>query len=86
MTQVNVSLSRYTETPDVLQEFNRAERKRLRLMMRRLQFLEHKVRTEGGLASPTANGGAAYAEWEIEALEWLLVEVGYLVITARADD
>lgn len=86
MTKVDDSLSRYREVPSVNDEFNRMERKRLRLILRRLRFLEHKVREGGGLADPNANGGAAYTEWEIEALEWILQEVGFIEMVPTSDD
>lgn len=67
---VNTALSRYA-TPEPSSEFTRAERKKLLLILRRLQFLEQKDREETGLPNP-------YNEKEMEALEWILVEVGFL--------
>lgn len=84
--KVDEAMSRYVEAPDTNAEFNRMERKRLRLILRRLRFLEHKVRTDGGLANPDSNGGAGYTEWEIEALEWILLEVGFLEVLPSDDD
>lgn len=74
--KVDVEQSIYHEAPEAKQDFNRAELRRCRLLLRRLRFLEAQVRATGGLES--ASGGAAFAEWEVEALEWILVEVGYL--------
>lgn len=81
-------LSRYREVSDASKDFDRIERRRLRLILRRLQFLEQKVREEGGLANPRANGGAAYTEWEIEALEWILGPegLGFIIVIPRDDD
>jgi hypothetical protein len=76
--KVDVSKSRYHEEPGVTNDFNRRELRRLRLLLRRLRFLEQQVRESGGLAAGTGSGGAAFAEWEIEALEWVLVEIGFL--------
>lgn len=60
-------------------EFNRQEIRRLRLLLRRLRFLETKVREEGGLRDGgSESGGAAFVEWEVEALEWILDELGFL--------
>lgn len=70
--RVDKSLSIYTERPDALTEFDRTELKRCRLLLRRLQFLEAKVRENGGLANGGDSGAAAFTEWEVEALEWVL--------------
>lgn len=75
--RVDVELSAYHEAPEAKDEFSRAELKRCRLLLRRLRFLETKIRETGGLAED-ASGGAAFAEWEVEALEWILTDVGFL--------
>lgn len=77
--KVDPSKSRYQEHPEARDEFTTAELRRLRLLLRRLRFLETKVRSTGGLAGGRS-GGAAFAEWEVEALEWVLMEVGFLEI------
>lgn len=77
--KVDVSKSKYHEDPSARRTFNGTELKRLRLILRRLRFLEAQVRESGGLASGSGSGGAAFAEWEIEALEWILYdEVGFI--------
>ena len=65
--KVDASQSIYHEDPDALAEFDRKEIRRCRYILRRLRFLEAQVRETG-----SETGGAMHAEWEIEALEWLL--------------
>jgi hypothetical protein len=81
--KVDVSRSAYHEAPDARNEFNRQELKRARLLLRRLRFLEQQVRETGGLADGNASGGAAFAEWEIEALEWVLGPDGIGFLSAQ---
>lgn len=76
--KVDAKASDYHEAPHVRDEFNRLELKRCRIVLRRLQFLESQIRENGGLADGGKSGGAAFAEWEADALEWLLDEVGFL--------
>lgn len=78
MTRIDTHLSQYKEAPDVRTEFDRSELRRLRFLMRRLQYLEQQIRERGGMAAPDATGGGAFAEMEVEALEYVLTEVGYL--------
>lgn len=73
--KVDVDQSIYWETPEARQDFSRSELRRCRYLLRRLRFLEAQVRETGGMEE---NGGSAHAEWEVEALEWILLEVGYL--------
>lgn len=70
--KVDVDKSIYHEAADASDEFNRTELRRARLLLRRLRFLEQQIRESGGMGSGSANGGAAFAEWEVEALEWVL--------------
>lgn len=70
--RVDPSQSIYHEADNATKEFSRAELKRARLLLRRLRFLEAQIRNSGGLANGSASGGAAFAEWEVEALEWVL--------------
>lgn len=81
--KVDVSKSIYHEDPQARRDFNRQELKRCRLLLRRLRFLEAQVRETGGLASGSGSGGAAFAEWEVEALEWALAELGFLAEPLR---
>lgn len=76
--KIDVSLSVYHEDANARNEFDRRELKHLRLLLRRLRFLEQQVRESGGLANPSASGGAAFAEMEADALEWILKDVGFL--------
>lgn len=74
----NVKDSRYREDPSAGEEFDRTELRRLRYLLRRLRFLETKIANEGGMTAPDSTGGGAHAEWELEALEYVLTEVGFL--------
>lgn len=77
--KVDTSESAYKEHADAAEEFDPPELRRLRLILRRLQFLEAQVKKNGGLRNGGgASGGAAFVEWEIDALEWILKEVGFL--------
>jgi hypothetical protein len=76
--KVDVDQSVYQEAPDARSEFNRVEIRRLRFLLRRLRFLEAQIRETGGVLSGDASGGAAFTEWEAEALEYVLTEVGFL--------
>ena len=77
--KVDIKQSIYRESPEARHEFDRMGLKRCRTVLRRLQFLESQIRESGGLAGGAGvSGGAAWAEWEADALEWLLDEVGFL--------
>lgn len=79
--KVDASKSIYHEDPEARRDFSRQELKRCRLLLRRLRFLEAQVRETGGLQSASGSGGAAFAEWEVEALEWILSDIGFLAET-----
>lgn len=70
--RVDASKSEYHEHPDARNDFSRKELKYARLLLRRLRYLEAQIRENGGLADGNASGGAAFVEWEVEALEWVL--------------
>lgn len=74
--RVDASLSIYHEAPSASAEFTKTELRRCRLLLRRLRFLEAKVRDGAGIAE--GDGGASFSEWEIEATEWVLDEMGFL--------
>lgn len=76
--KIDVSQSQYQESSTVRDDFNRDEIRRCRLLLRRLRFLEQQVRENGGINNTSGNGGAAFAEWEVEALEWILTDIGFL--------
>lgn len=71
--KIDTSRSAYTEHPSAPVEFDTRELGHARYLMRRLQFLEQKVR-DGEYVS----GGVVHAEREIMALEWALIDLGYL--------
>lgn len=75
--KVDAANSVYQEAPEARNEFNRRELRSLRLLLRRLRFLETRVGS-GQLEDASNNGGAAFAEWEADALEYVLTEVGFL--------
>jgi hypothetical protein len=74
--KVDVSKSVYEEIPEARNDYNRMEIRHLRTGLRRLRFLEAQVREHGGLGS--GNGGAAFAEWEVASLEFMLTELGFI--------
>lgn len=76
--RIDKSESQYREAENVRQEFNPSEIRMCRQLLRRLMFLERMVEQNGGLGSATGSGGAAFAEWEMVALEWALDELGFL--------
>lgn len=76
--KVDVKNSKYREIPRVESEFSAEEIRHLRLLLRRLRFLETQIAASGGLSAASASGGAAFAEWEEAALGWTLTEIGYL--------
>ena len=76
--RVDATRSVFHESASARVEFDRTEIRRCRYLLRRLRFLETKVRETGGMAEDDPTGGAPHAEWEMEALEWVLTEVGFL--------
>lgn len=74
--RTDVSQTKFHEAPSARADFSQEEIRKCRLLLRRLRFLEEKIRTTGGLESGT--GGGAFAEMEAEATEWILREIGYL--------
>lgn len=84
--KVDASKSAYREDPGAREEFTKQELRSLRLLLRRLQFLEAQVRKNGGLRNGGQSGGAAFAEWEIDALEFALTEIGFLEDNSEKKD
>ncbi len=76
--RVDPSQSEYHESSVTRNDFTRTELRSLRLLLRRLRFLEAQVKQTGGLENGNASGGAAFAEWEVEALAYALTELGFL--------
>jgi hypothetical protein len=75
--KVDKSKSIYQESPLARTEFDRRELKRLRFLLRRLQFLEAKDADNTARAVSTG-GSEVFVEWEIEALEFVLDELEFL--------
>lgn len=84
--RIDASKSAYHEAATAREEFSRRELKHARILLRRLRFLETQIRLTGGLADGSASGGAAFAEWEVEALEWALTEIGFLADSTEIGD
>lgn len=84
--KVDASKSTYHEAAGTREEFTPRELRRLRLLLRRLRFLEAQVQQNGGLGSASGSGGAAFAEWEVDALEYVLTEIGFLADPADPED
>ena len=76
--KIDVSQSVYHEDERTVGDYTKVEVRRLRFLLRRLRFLETQVRENGGLQNGGDSGGSAFAEWEMEALEWLLDDIGFL--------
>jgi len=74
--RVDPSKSKYHESPAAETEFDLQEIKHLRFLLRRLRFLEKKVRENGGLVG--AGPSDPFAELEVDALAYALLELGYL--------
>lgn len=71
---VDTENSVYQEAHDVSTEFDADELRRCRLVLRRLRFLEGKARDTERPDSTSA----MFVVWEIEALAWMLTELGFL--------
>lgn len=82
--KIDASRSQYKERQEAVDEYTSAELIHLRLLLRRLQFLEHQVRVNGGLSHGGGSGGAAFAELEKAAFEWLLHDIGFLADKGEA--
>lgn len=74
--KVDSANSIYQEAPEARDEFDRKELRSLRFLLRRLRFLEMQVKQNE--ARTDLSGGANFAEWEVEALEFVLKEIGFL--------
>lgn len=83
--RIEASESEYHEDPAARKEFSRKELRRARLLLRRLRFLETQVKKTGGLQDGGGSGGAAFAEWEVEALEWVLGPDGIGFLAERTE-
>lgn len=82
--KIDPSKSDYQPLPNLERAFTRQELKHCNQALRRLRFLEHQVRENGGIAGAAngQSGGAVFAELERDAIAWLLVDAGFLPETA----
>lgn len=78
--KVDASESEYQEAPEAREEFSKRELKRLRFLLRRLRFLEMKARENEGKMD--RSGQSVFADLEVESLEYVLTEIGFLAETA----
>lgn len=76
--RIDATKSNYHEDTGARADYSKQEIRRMRLLLRRLRFLETKIRDQGGLSDGGGSGGSAFAEWEADALEWALDELGFL--------
>lgn len=76
--KIDAKRSAFHEDPGAKADYSRSELRKMRLLLRRLRFLETKIREYGGLQDEQGSGGSAFAEWEADALEWALTELGFL--------
>lgn len=77
--KIDARKSVYHEAPGVREEFDPGELRKLRVLLRRLRFLESKIAEIGGLANGgNDGGGAVFVEAEVDALEFALDEIGFL--------
>lgn len=80
---VDASKSIYHEAPSASTEFKRGELRKCRVVLRRLRFLEAKIAEMGGLRNGGDGGGSVFVETEVDALEWMLDEIGFLEIRRK---
>lgn len=76
--RVDPNDSAHHEATGVADEFSQEEVLLARVLLRRLRFLETKVRDDMRSPNPGSNGGVVFAEREAAALEWALTEIGFL--------
>lgn len=76
--KIDVSKSSFHEALDVNERFDWQQARHLRVLLRRLRFLESRVQATGGLRDGGENGGAAWAELEADALAFALDRLGFL--------
>lgn len=82
--RTDASTSKYQEHPVAKEEWNRRELRHLRFMLRRLRFLEKNAEDLSRSNEAQAANAAVFVETELEALEWLLTEIGFLQPTDGA--
>lgn len=79
MSSVDTSRSIYHESPKATSDFDRGELRKLRFLLRRLRYIEGQIAERGGLKDGGGAGAAgAFAEMEVEALEFVLDDLGFL--------
>lgn len=74
---IDAAASRYTEIKTVGTDFAEEELEHLRFLLRRLRFLETKIMEKGG-RSQCFHGAALYMVKEMDALEWVLIDAGFI--------
>lgn len=74
--RIDTTRSKYQERKSAVEDFDRDEIKHLRMALRRLRFLETKIRDAGGQLD--ASGGAIFDEKEADALAFILTEIDFL--------
>lgn len=72
--KVEQANSKYQESPEAADMFSVPELKKLRALLRRLRYLDGQIHREPASIS----GGLMFAEREVDALAFVLDEVGYL--------
>lgn len=75
--KVDLSKTKYHEADGAAAEFSTDEIRKLKVILRRLRFLEHQIRENGGIENSTSGSGM-FNEMEVDALSWLLTDIGYL--------
>lgn len=76
--KIDKSKSVYRESALARTEFNKTELKQLRFLFRRLQYLESRMAENEASSISTGSGAEVFIVWEVEALEFVLDEVGFL--------
>lgn len=74
--RIDVEKSKYHPREDVEKDFDREEIKHLKIVLRRLRYLEQKLREGGDLLD--GNGSAVFDDLEVQGLAFTLTEIGYL--------
>lgn len=70
--RVDASLSKYHEAKGAVVEFSEDELRNARFLLRRLRFLEAKIRDNAEVHD------AVFVELEMTSLAWALDQIGYL--------
>lgn len=82
--KIDLSKSKYRERDSAKEEFDLAEVKHLRTVLRRLRYLEQKIREAGGLDG-APESSLIFDGLEVEGLEFALTELGFLETTKEEE-